>query len=85
MVAGVPDERLGEEPWAFVVPRPGDGPGARAVLAETLVEHARGRLARYKMPRDIHFVEDLPRNATGKVMRSRAEELLAGSEAAPVP
>ena len=85
MVAGVPDDRLGETPCAFVVPRPdarlAEGPAA---LAAALADHARARLARYKLPRDIRFVEALPRNATGKVMRARAEELLAGSDAAPV-
>ena len=84
MVAGVPDDRLGEAPWAFVVPRPGDGTEGEAALGAALVEHARARLARYKVPRGIRFVEDLPRNATGKLMRSRAVELLAGVEAASV-
>jgi acyl-CoA synthetase (AMP-forming)/AMP-acid ligase II len=82
MVAGVADDRLGEVPWAFVVPRNGDGPGDE--LSAALVRHARERLARYKLPRGVQFVDDLPRNATGKLMRSRAADLLAGREATPV-
>lgn len=84
MVAGLPDDRLGEAPWAFVVPRAGGAPGEED-LAAALVEHAGVRLARYKIPRGIRFVEDLPRNATGKLMRSRAADLLADVEAASVP
>jgi acyl-CoA synthetase (AMP-forming)/AMP-acid ligase II len=79
MVAGVPDDRLGEAPWAFVVPRNG-----ATALAEALVEHARARLAAYKVPRGVCFVDELPRTASGKVMRSRAAELLAGAESASV-
>ena len=79
MVAAVPDDRLGEAPWAFVVPRPGHGPNGATDLADALVEHARSRLARYKVPRGIRFVAELPRTASGKVMRSRAAELLAGT------
>ena len=83
MVAGVPDERLGEKPCAFVVARTDPASdGGVAVLAAALADHARGRLARYKLPRDIRFVDALPRNATGKVLRARAEELLAATDAA---
>jgi long-chain acyl-CoA synthetase len=80
MVAGVPDERLGETPCAFVVARSGAGPdGDPSALAAALADHARARLARYKLPRDIRFVDALPRNATGKVLRARAGELLAAT------
>ena len=85
MVAGVPDDRLGEAPWAFVVPRPAAGTPSDEALAGALVEHARSRLAPYKVPRGIRFVAHLPRTASGKVMRSKAAELLAGLEATPVP
>jgi acyl-CoA synthetase (AMP-forming)/AMP-acid ligase II len=85
MVAGVPDERLGEVPWAFVVPRAGENPDGATAVVDALLEHARARLAPYKVPRGIRFVAELPRTASGKVMRSKAPELLAGLEAAPVP
>ena len=64
-VVGVPDERLGEVGRAFVRLRP----GATVTEAE-LVEWCRARLANFKVPRRILFVEVLPRNASGKVMKS---------------
>jgi long-chain acyl-CoA synthetase len=82
MVAGVPDERLGEVPCAFVVVRSGSGlPGES--LAADLRDHSRSRLARYKLPREIRFVDALPLNATGKVLRAKAQDLLAATDPAP--
>jgi acyl-CoA synthetase (AMP-forming)/AMP-acid ligase II len=64
-VAGRPDRRLGLVPHAFVVPMdPTNPPGA-----EDLMGFARERLARFKVPYDWHFVEELPRNPSGKVLR----------------
>jgi fatty-acyl-CoA synthase len=63
-VVGRPDERWGEVPVAFVVV----GPGSTAT-AEALLEHCRARLARYKVPRDITFLDLLPRNPSGKVLK----------------
>src|SRR5438067_8943621 len=62
-VAGVPSERWGEEVTAFVV-------AAGRVSADELVAYARERLAAYKCPRQVRFLEALPRNAMGKVQRS---------------
>ena len=61
-VVGRPSPKLGEEVVAFVVRR-------RAVDAEALIAHCRGRLAAYKSPAEIVFVEDLPRTTFGKVDR----------------
>jgi len=61
-VAGVPDERLGEVPWAFVVAS-GD------LDADALRDHARARLAPYKVPAGFTRVDELPRNEAGKVLR----------------
>ena len=63
-VVARPDERWGEVPVAFVVLRP-DG----HVAADALVEHCRARLARYKVPKDITFLDALPRNPSGKVLK----------------
>ena len=71
-VVGVPDERWGEVCLAFVVL-------AGEASEEELLEHCRGRLARYKVPRASAFVESLPRNALDKVVKS---EPRAGSEPA---
>jgi malonyl-CoA/methylmalonyl-CoA synthetase len=62
-VVGVPSERWGEEVTAFVV-------AAGRVSADELVAFTRERLAAYKCPRQVRFVEALPRNAMGKVQRS---------------
>lgn len=63
-VVGVPDEKWGERPKAFVVL----GKGLQA-SAEDIVEHTRTLLAGYKVPRDIVFPLDLPRTPTGKVLK----------------
>ncbi|OXM64608.1 MULTISPECIES: FadD3 family acyl-CoA ligase [Amycolatopsis] len=60
-VVGVPDERLGEVGKAFVV---GDG-----LTAEQVIGFCRERLANYKVPRLVEFVGELPRNASGKVLK----------------
>jgi long-chain acyl-CoA synthetase len=65
-VVGVPDPELGEEVAAFVTLRPG-----AAAAAETLIAHCRERLAGFKYPRRVTIVPSLPRNATGKVVKSR--------------
>jgi fatty-acyl-CoA synthase len=44
------------------------------VTEEELIEYVRANLARYKAPRQIVLVEDLPRNATGKVLRRKLSE-----------
>jgi acyl-CoA synthetase (AMP-forming)/AMP-acid ligase II len=63
-VIGVPDERLGEVGVAYVVPKPGCSPTAGA-----LIEWARQKMANYKVPRRVEFVEALPLNAVGKVVK----------------
>jgi fatty-acyl-CoA synthase len=62
-VVGVPDERWGQRLRACVVP------GDEAVSAEQLREYVKSELATYKVPREVVFVIELPRNATGKVLR----------------
>ncbi|MDQ0030121.1 o-succinylbenzoate--CoA ligase [Arthrobacter bambusae] len=64
-VIGVPDEKWGEVPRAVVVLREG------AFLTEDeLKEHLAGRLARYKIPKTVVFVDDMPRTASGKIRKS---------------
>ncbi|MFN8037416.1 MAG: FadD3 family acyl-CoA ligase [Acidimicrobiia bacterium] len=75
-VVGVPDERMGEVGMAFVVLRPGS-----TVTEQDVVAWARSEMANYKAPRHVVFVDELPLNATGKVLkyelRDRAARLLS--------
>ena len=66
-VAGVASEEWGEVVTAFVVATPG---GSGAPAAEELIDYCGARLTRYKIPRVVHLVDSLPRNALGKVVRS---------------
>jgi fatty-acyl-CoA synthase len=63
-VVGVDDEEFGERLNAYVVRHPGQD-----CTAEELKELVRRNLARYKVPREVHFLDELPRNATGKVLK----------------
>jgi fatty-acyl-CoA synthase len=63
-VVGMPDERWGEAPHAFVVLRPGGNTDEPA-----LREFVRARLAHFKCPKGFHFVPELPKTATGKVQK----------------
>ncbi|MFD5148731.1 FadD3 family acyl-CoA ligase [Streptomyces sp. NPDC058401] len=63
-VVGIPDPRLGEVGKAYAVRRPG------AVLtADDLIAWSRREMANYKVPREVEFVTELPRNASGKVLK----------------
>jgi malonyl-CoA/methylmalonyl-CoA synthetase len=64
-VTAAPDDDLGERIVAWVVPE-GDPPGERE-----LIDHVAAELAPHKRPREIHFLDDLPRNAMGKVVKAR--------------
>ena len=63
-VVGIPDDRRGETVKAFVVPVPGSD-----VTPEELKQYCLDTLAEYKHPREVEFVEELPRTTTGKVQK----------------
>jgi fatty-acyl-CoA synthase len=63
-VVGVDDEEFGQRLRAFVVLESG-----RGASEDELKDHVRRNLARYKVPREIVFIDELPRNATGKVLK----------------
>jgi len=68
-VVGRSDERWGEVPVAFVALR-----ANASANAEELIQHCRGQLARFKVPKDIQFVDALPRNPSGKVLKRQLRE-----------
>ena len=71
-VIGVPDEKNGEVPIAYVeLEEEADGFDLGA-----LKKYLREQLANYKIPRQIHLIEELPKNATGKVLKRVLKENL---------
>jgi fatty-acyl-CoA synthase len=64
VVIGVEDERFGQRLVAYVVPRRGS-----ELTGEDVMSFGREHLSRFKVPREVHLREDLPRNALGKVLR----------------
>jgi fatty-acyl-CoA synthase len=63
-IVGLPHEKWGEAPYAFVVLKP----GASATESE-IIEHSRAALAHFKAPKGVSFVEELPKTATGKIQK----------------
>jgi acyl-CoA synthetase (AMP-forming)/AMP-acid ligase II len=72
-VIGIPDERLGEVGMAFLVLRDGE-----PVTADDVVGWARDRMANFKVPRRVEFVDELPINATGKVVKDELRQRAKG-------
>jgi acyl-CoA synthetase (AMP-forming)/AMP-acid ligase II len=77
-VVGVPDARLGEVPWAYVVPRPGV-----AVTEADVIDWARANLSNYKVPRRVLVVDALPVTPNGKIekvtLRRQAREAVGAT------
>ena len=78
-VIGIPDARLGEVGMAFVVLRPD-----ATTSPQELIEWARDRIANYKVPRRVELVPELPRNATGKVLKDVLRQRSADSARTPI-
>jgi len=66
-VVGVPDPVIGQKTKAFVVLKSGVAPSED--LKKQLVEHCKGKIAVYKLPREIEFIDAMPRTAVGKLLR----------------
>jgi len=72
-VIGVDDEQYGQRLAAFVVLAPGAG-----ATTDTLKQHVRDNLANYKVPREITFLDELPRSSTGKILRNELQARVGG-------
>lgn len=68
---GMPDRKKGEVVALFVLPREGAG-----LTEEALLEGLRGKIAPFKIPKKVVFVEEFPRNATGKILKKGLREML---------
>ena len=75
-VFGLPDERMGQLVFALVEARP-----SAALTEEALLEFLADRLARYKLPRRVEFVDELPREPSGKVLKRRLRDEWLAREA----
>ena len=69
-VVGVPDPKYGEEVMAFIRTR-----GGRNITAEEIRDYMQGKIARYKIPRYVHIVEEFPLSANGKVQKYKLREM----------
>ncbi|HJL82132.1 MAG TPA: fatty acid--CoA ligase, partial [Gammaproteobacteria bacterium] len=61
---GVPDEDWGESVKGFVILAANS-----SLTEEAIIEYTRGQIAHYKCPKSIHFIEEMPRNPSGKILR----------------
>jgi fatty-acyl-CoA synthase len=80
-VIGVPDPKWGETVLAVVVPASSGSSSASSsgeLDADAVIAHARERIAHFKCPRRVEFVEELPRNATGKILKRTLRERYTG-------
>ncbi len=66
-VVGIPDPVMGQKTKAFVVLKAGNAPSDD--LKKALIEHCKGKIAVYKLPREIEFIDAMPRTAVGKLLR----------------
>ncbi|TDC92985.1 AMP-binding protein [Actinomadura sp. 7K507] len=75
-VVGAPDEEFGEIVVAYVVAEDHETPGLEAALEAELQAYCRSRLTGFKCPRIFRFADDLPRNATGKLLKRKLRDAL---------
>jgi fatty-acyl-CoA synthase len=75
-VIGVPSERWGETGKAVLVLKPG-----QKVSSDEVIAHCLANLAKFKVPQSVEFIDALPRNATGKVLKRTLREQYVGSDA----
>jgi HIP---CoA ligase len=74
-VIGVPDDRMGQVGKAFVVAETRQAGAGSPLTADSLIAWCRDRMAGFKVPRYVEFLDELPLNATGKVMKDRLQDV----------
>jgi fatty-acyl-CoA synthase len=68
-VIGIPDDTWGQVPKAFIEVRP-----EYPIRAQAVIDHCRTRLAGYKVPKQVKFITQLPKTASGKVLKKKLRE-----------
>ncbi|HID01661.1 MAG TPA: AMP-binding protein [Desulfobacterales bacterium] len=68
-VVGVPSKKYGEQPGAFVVPYPDAD-----ITEQDVIDYCQGKIAWYKIPKYVHFLESFPLTASGKIMKVKLRE-----------
>lgn len=74
-VIGLPSDKWGESPLAIVVAKNGD------LAAEDVIGHCKNKLAQFKMPKSVEFIDEIPRNPTGKILKRLLREQFPGPAA----
>ncbi|MEE2761781.1 MAG: AMP-binding protein [Pseudomonadota bacterium] len=68
-VIGVPDDKFGEALFAVIVPTPG-----KTLTSNEVIEHCRGRIGGYKIPRQMDFIQEMPKSAMGKILKTELRD-----------
>ena len=76
-VVGVPDEKYGEALFAVIVPAPGT-----TLTEDEIIGHCRERIGGYKIPRRMAFVDELPKSAMGKILKTELRKIYGADQAA---
>lgn len=74
-VIGIPDEKYGEALFAVVVPAPG-----KILKSKDIIEHCRGKIGGYKIPRLMDFIEEMPKSAMGKILKTDLRDIYSNRE-----
>jgi long-chain acyl-CoA synthetase len=81
-VVGFPDDLMGEKVAAFLVRRSDSGVAGQAEEGDAILRYCRERLASFKVPSRVYFLEALPRNPSGKVLKTELRQRMDASDAA---
>ena len=74
-VVGVPDDEWGEKVKAYIALKPG-----MTATEQEIIDYAKSKLATYKKPREVEFLESLPKGSTGKILKKELKKRAASSD-----